>query len=59
MKFQELLLAAREASNVDSPYNVDAHALERRKMRYWRYNESSVVFKSDEPAVEKMIDTGR
>ena len=53
---QKFLLAAGKPSDINDPYNVDAHSLERGSMSHWRDYETSIVLESDETAIEQMIN---
>jgi hypothetical protein len=59
MVFQKSSQPRRERSHVNRLPRWHAHPLQRRSIRYRRYNQFAIVLKADEPSVEQMIDTGR
>jgi hypothetical protein len=59
MVFQKSSLPRRERSHVNRLPRWHPHPLQRRSIRYRRYNQCAIVLKTDEPSVEQMIDTGR
>lgn len=59
MEIEKLLLTACERANIYVRGRIDAHSLKRGVMRNWRNDQSPVVFKPYEAAIEQVIDARR
>jgi hypothetical protein len=59
MEIEKLLLTACERADIYVLGRIDPHSLKRGVMRYWRNNQSPVVFKPDEAAIEQVVDARR
>ena len=52
MEFDERLLPGRKRADIDGLVSIDPHSLKRRSMRDRRNDQSTSVFKPDEPAIK-------
>jgi hypothetical protein len=59
MEIEKLLLTACERADIYVLGRIDPHSLKRGVMRYWRNNQSPVVFKPYEAAIEQVVDARR
>src|ERR1035437_7702288 len=58
MKIKKCPLSLGEATDIDGGLGSDAHAFERGSMGHRRNDQGAGVFKTDEAALEQMVDGG-
>jgi hypothetical protein len=58
MKVEEVFLALRKGTDINQPFGFDSHPLEGRLMCYRREDQLPGVLKSNEAAVEQMVNAG-
>jgi len=57
MVVQELPLSLGERADIHNTLRLDTHSVSGRLVCDRRHNQSAGIFETDEPAIEKVIDT--